>query len=842
MTLNRLDTKPRPYALYAFLWALILSAFVVLPIMIYDKGYFLYYGDFNVQEIPFYRLAHDSILSGNMGWSHLTDLGSNFIGSYSFYLLGSPFFWLTLPLPSAWVPYAMGPLLMLKLAFCSLTAYIYLRRYVRDRKYAVIGGVLYAFSGFSVYNIFFFHFHEAMIVFPLLLAAMDEFHAAKRRGVVAVAVFACAVVNYYFFFGQVVFTAIYYVVKLISKSYRFKLWDLIYLALECVLGLGMSMFLLLPSLSAIVGNYRVNDFVNGWSTLIYSKTQRYLQIFISFFFPADVPAKNNFTPSAGGKWSSVAAYLPMFSMTFVIGYLRVKKGGFFRRMLLILLLMAFVPVLNSLFQYLNSSYYARWFYMITLLTALVTVQSLEDLGEINFKKGFIPTAAITLAVALLIGLIPKKETDDAKREVWSIGLEESVKHYWLFVGMAVGGLVLTWLLWRFYKKKPRYFYRAAALCLSIFVILYSELYLWAGKIYTDRSDEFMINYALNFGEDVTLEDIGEVRSDFYDTSDNLGMFWQVPTIQAFHSIVPGSVMNFYNFSGINRDVGSRPAVEFYGLRTLLSVKYLFVEATEENDRDECAHLMPGYQYIDTENGFYVYENLNYIPMGFTYDSYLTEEEYLDLINSVKHLALLKALVLTQDQMKKYADITGYTDGMYLNLNFTHNTNEPQNKAHPEYEGFDSITASFDYSENSYIADANRLKENTCSAFSYDNEGFTAQFTNKGDDNLLFFSVPYDSGWTAYVNGEETDIEQVNIGFMAVRVPGHRTSDIVFKYHTPQLREGAIISGAAAAVFLFYLFSNKGFRAQRKRRRFYRIKQDHHENTEIKNQGGNHELR
>ena len=63
MRLHRIEKRNRPYALYAFLWALLLAAVIVTPILIYDKGYFLYYGDFNVQEIPFYRLAHDHILS-----------------------------------------------------------------------------------------------------------------------------------------------------------------------------------------------------------------------------------------------------------------------------------------------------------------------------------------------------------------------------------------------------------------------------------------------------------------------------------------------------------------------------------------------------------------------------------------------------------------------------------------------------------------------------------------------------------------------------------------------------------------------------------------------------------
>ena len=830
MVLNKLERNKRPYALYAFLWAFLLSAFIVVPVMIYDHGYFLYYGDFNVQEIPFYQLAHDSIRSGDIGWSHLTDLGANFIGSYSFYLLGSPFFWLTIWMPSSWVAYSIGPLLMLKLGFASLTSYIYIRRYVRDKKYAVIGGVLYAFSGFSVFNIFFFHFHEAMIFFPLLLAAMDEFHATKRKGVVALAVFSCAVVNYYFFVGQVVFVVIYYVVKLISKSYRFKPWEFVTLALECIIGFGMSMFLLLPSVAAITGNSRLGDWINGWGALIYSNTQRYIQILVSMFFPGDVPAKNNFTPSAGGKWSSVALYIPMFSMTFAILCLRDKKRSFFRRMLIILLIVAFIPVLNSVFQLFNATYYARWFYMLTLMFIVVTVQSLDRMKELRFMRGFIPTAAITLAAALLIGLTPQKTETDAHVPYVRVGLANSRIIFALFVLVAFGGLALTFGLYLINRKKPKYFFSAAALFLSIFVALYTPLYIWSARSYADRDDEFMINYALNGGKDVTLSDIDEVRSDFYETSDNLGMFWQVPNIQAFHSIVPGSIMEFYNTCGVKRDVGSRPSTEFYGLRGLLSVKYLFTEANEEKPPAEATDLMPGYSYIATENGFDIYENQYYIPMGFTYDQYITTEEFSDLSERVKHLALLKAMVLTQDQMKKYADITGYEDGMYLNLNFTHNEYDLQDSYRPEYEGFDSITADFRYQKEDYFADAEKLKNNSCSSFEYTKDGFTAEFDNNGDVNLLFFSVPFDDGWSATVNGEPVDIEKVNIGFMAVRVPGDTVSTVEFRYQTPLLKIGCIIAAGSCVILVFYLIINRGFKAKRDNRRTYRIKKNH-------NQGG-----
>ncbi len=832
MVLNRLENNKRPYALHAFLWAFLLAAFIVVPIMVYDRGYFLYYGDFNVQQIPFYQLAHDAIRSGHTGWSHLTDLGANFIGSYSFYLLGSPFFWLTILLPSAWVPYAMGPLLMLKLGFSSLTAYIYIRRYVRQKKYAVIGGILYAFSGFSIYNIFFFHFHEAIIFFPLLLAALDEFHATKRKGVVALAVFACAVVNYYFFVGQVIFVIIYYFVKLISKAYRFKLSEFISLMIECVFGFGMSMFLLLPSIAAITGNYRVSELINGWNALIYPHTQRYIQIFVSMLFPGDVPSKNNFTPSAAGKWSSVALYLPVFSMTYVVASLRDKKHSFFNRMLIILLIMAFIPVLNSLFQLLNATYYARWFYMLTLIMTVVTVKALDCQREIRFNHGFLPVAIATGVTAVLIGLMPQKIQKDGQPDSIQFGLEASQEHFWAFVITAIVGLALTYLLYWLYHNKPKWFYRTAALSLSVFVIAYSSVYMWSAKMYADRKEDFMLNYALNGGKDLTLKDLKEVRSDFYNTSDNMGMFWQAPNIQAFHSIVPGSVIDFYNCVGVKRDVGSRPSTTYHGLRGLLSVKYLFTETKKNESAKAYSDLMPGYKYIKTENGFDIYENEYYVPMGFTYDQYLTTQEFDDLSDHVRHLALMKAMVLTQEQMEKYADITGYTEGMYQNLNAAHDEYDLQDSYHPQYPGFDSITADFGYEDRDYFEDAKKRSNNSCSQFAYTQEGFHAQFSNTGDDNLLFFSVPYDEGWTATVNGEPVDIEKVSVGFMAVRVPGHTDSTIEFRYRTPMLSEGCIIAAGSFIVLALYLIVNKGFRAQRGFRHQYRIKQKSQEQGDM----------
>lgn len=826
MTLCNAAYKHKNYTLRAFLYGCAIAMLIVIPVMISGDGYFLYYGDFNVQQIPFYTLAHDAVLSGNTGWSYITDLGANFVGSYTFYVLTSPFFLFTLLFPTKFVPYLFGPLLILKLGLAGMTAYVYLRRYVADKRYAVMGGLLYAFSGFSVYNIFFFHFHEAIIIFPLLLSAVDEYMYTKRKGVLCLAVFTACFLNYYFFFGQVIFVAIYWVVKLISKAYKFEIKQFLLMAFECVLGVMMACAVLIPSVLAIIGNDRVSDLLTGYDALLYSETQRYLHIFESMFFPPDIPARANFTPDSNSNWASIALWIPMFSMTFVIGYLGSYQKSWLKRLVIVLFVIAGVPILNSAFQALNDCYYARWFYMLTLMMILCTVISLDNIRSYDITKPFKWTIGLTIAISVAIGLMIKTKYDVGDVTVYGVGLEDNPIRFWIYVAISLVSLVCLLLIVKFTRYNKELFIRLTAFSMCVVIVGYSEYILFMGKSEADQSDEFTIKYALNLGENITIDDIYDVRSDFYYSMDNIGMFWQIPNIQAFHSIVPASIMDFYNTIGSVRDVASRPETEYYGVRGLLSVKYLFDAADDGVDfvsEDTGDMLMPGYKYLDTQNGFDIYENEYYVPMGFMYDRFICEEEFLNLSNEVQHLALLKAMVLTQEQMEKYSDITGYTDGMYMGLNAEYSEDNPQNLVYPKYTDYHSITTGFEYSQKNYFDDCEALKSTACESFCYTDSGFKATVDNKGDDNLMFFSVPYDEGFTAYVNGEQVEIEKVNVGFMAVKIDGHSTSEIEFVYKTPGLQIGGIISAIGFLVFALYMVITKGFTANRRYRKMYRIK-------------------
>ena len=774
--------------LSTFVIALITAAALFVPYMIMGEGYFIFYGDFNVQMIPFYKEAHRAIKAGDIFWSWNTDLGANFIGSYSYYLIGSPFFWLTIPFPNWFVPYLMGPLLMLKFACAAFTSYCYIRRFTRTPQAARIGGLLYAFSGFSVYNIFFNMFHEPIIVFPLLLLALELLITENRRFVFALAVALCAVTNYFFFFGMVVFTVIYFFVRLFSGAIKVRISRFFVIAFEAVLGVALSAFLLLPSILAILGNSRISEVMLGWNAIMYGKEQIYANILECFFFPPDIPARPVFFPGANVKWSSLGGWLPLFSMVGVFVWFSQRKNHWLKRVIGISVFMAMVPILNSAFYAFNSAYYARWFYMPILMMCLATVSLTED-SKVDWSSGYKWVLGITIAVTLVIGLFPQKSNDNDGLIFGLYSQSEDgmyVFRFWVTCAIAILSLVILGMLLKLIKTDRKGFYRGATVCVCIISAVYGNFFIACGRSHSYDPKEIMIDQLIE-GE-VDLEDSSNFRVDVYDGVDNTSMYLGLPGINAFHSVVPGSIMDFYNYIGVERSVGSRPKTDVPAIRPLLSVKYLLNRKNEDAEKfidEDGETLMPDYEYVKTSGGYYIYENKNYIPYGFSYNYYMNYDFCDSYAESNRSYLMLKAILLTNEQIQKYGYLLENIEDLEL----------------PPYN-YGEDGASLSLTDEAMAYDCEQLKQTSADSFETDNNGFTAKVT-RDKENLVFFSVPYDEGWSATVNGKEVEIEKVNVGFMAVKVDAG-VSEIRFNYTAPGLVNGLLITGGACALLLIYI--------------------------------------
>ena len=753
------------------------AAVFFLPFYIMDGGFFHYAGDFNSQQISFYCYMNgflkgagypDSTFAGapHNTFSWATDLGSGAMNAYSFYLYGSPFFWFSLLFPQRWLPYLMVPLLVLKFGVAGGGAYLYLKRYVKNWDYAVLGACLYALSGFAVYNVFFNHFVDVVALFPYLLWALDEAIYEDRHGLFAFWVAVNLLNNYFFFVGQVLFLCIYFVCKLSARDFRLTGRKFGHLLWESVLGVAMGCLLLFPAVLSLLQNPRTIDLSSGWGFLTYSKVQQYLAILLSWILPPDSPYLTSVWSEGVIKWTSMTAYLPLCSLAGAMAYWRSRKADSKKRIVAVCAVCALVPVLNSAFYALNSSYYARWYYMPTLILAAMTVNALED-PDVDLDAPARGIGWIMLAT-LVFAVVPVR---DDTTETWSFGVLKNPGQFFVVLGFGLLGLMLYRVLCSKWRQDSRFAQRMTAAVL-VFACAFTMVHIGIGKFgqwYTDSDLVEQDTNALLLKNDLPE---GDYRIDTYKLHDNIGMWLDKSCLQYFGSTAAPSILSFYPALGVKRDVRSEPEIANYALRGLLSVEYLITTPEKRESFEDEADA--GWTNLADVDGYALYHNDNYVPMGFTYDYYVTKQTYEASVKTLRSNLLMRALVLEDEDVAQY--------GQYL------------------IELPDAMLDDLHY--DSYTQDCADRRAHSCSVFQMNNAGFHAEIT-LDKANLVFFSVPYDDGFTAYVNGEKADILQVDEGLMAVLCPAGASS-IDFVYQAAGLSASRVVTAVAIPVWVVYV--------------------------------------
>lgn len=90
------------------------------------------------------------------------------------------------------------------------------------------------------------------------------------------------------------------------------------------------------------------------------------------------------------------------------------------------------------------------------------------------------------------------------------------------------------------------------------------------------------------------------------------------------------------------------------------------------------------------------------------------------------------------------------------------------------------------------------KQNGLSDVTFEGNSMTGTITNE-KSQMLCITIPYCEGWTAYVDGEETNLYQINTLYSGIYLtPGKHT--VQMTYHTPFLCEGVWISLCSLLIF------------------------------------------
>lgn len=716
------------YEILAFLLSFLVGCLMFFPITILEKGLFFIGSDFNLQQMIFGEVMNYSLKEGSYLWTWFNDLGSDFIGAFSFYNLFSPFNVFTYLFPARWYPYLCSFLTIVKFGVGGLTSYLFLKRYVKNKKLVLLGSLLYSFSGFQFTNML-FHYYDSVVLFPLLLYALDNLVYDNRKGYFALTVSLLAFTNWFMFIGEVVFVVIYYIVKVICKSYVFDLKKFFNILLEGVLGTLLASVVLVPSLFFTISNPRISNSFTLSSSLKYSSLINYIEIFRAFFFPSEVMTPRAYLDTA--NYASVDLYLPFVGSVLAISYSISKKKSWISILMFTCIFFMFVPILNSSFFLFTTSYYARWFYMPTLVLALLSIKCIEE--NISIKSGTI-ISFLSLGVMILSYFVLKYRYPEVE-------YIHDIKYLIMMISFMIINLVILILIYKS-KNKLKYLF----IFTILFVGIWSNYSIYKYRCNSLEYNKRYYNYIHSYKE-IKFDDLVRTNS-FTGCFSNQGIIFKNGNLLSFNTNMEGSAFEFYNSVDYQRLVSTSILVDS-PLNQFLSVKY-FISCTDEEKDDYKL-------YKDTKN-YKIYLNDNYKEMGFVFNKYISNKEFLEKSTEEKYNIINSMIILDDEQITKYKD--------YYNGDVKVNSNK------------------FKFINNGFISDIDVSK-----------------------DTLVLYSVPYDKGWKAFNNGREVEIEKVDNGMMAIKI-NKGMNNVKFTYYPRGLKLGLWLSIVSYIGLLIYCIKSK----------------------------------
>ena len=609
--------------LLSFLLCIFLGTCIVLPNMIFGDGIYRLVADFDYQSIPFNIYMNHAIKTSNVSYIWGNGLGSSFIGTFSYYGLFSPFALIGYLFPSSMFPYLIGFIFILKYGIAGVFSYLFLQRYVTNKKYAVLGALLYSFSGFQLTNILFYQFHDAVAFFPFLLYSLDCFFYDKRKKIFCYSIVICALTNWFFFIEEIVFVFIYFLIKVLLKDYQINKKVFFHLALEVILGIGMSCFILLPVFLFTISNPRLGTSWSIINSLKYPFTN-YLELLRAFFFFPDTMANRSILLE--GNYDSVELYLPIIGMIFVFSYLFHKPKDSISIIIYSCLLFMFIPILNSSFVLFNTHYYARWFFMPIMMFCLASIKAMDQ--DYSIKSGIFGSF-IGIGIFLL-GLV-------VYHFKW--GLYIGSISYILFVALLTFmGMIFIAIIYRF-NRKSFFILTIISIFISVFVVGNVMIYRYKGN-------RFILNdhYKRILKTNDILSSLKKSRS-YSDNScpSNLSLFKNIYDIHSFNSNISGGEFSFLWSLGIERDVSTqidnKELLSFLGVESFITCDY------------------------GKEELFEIENNLDALTIGFVPLKYISEEEFSQLSVDERISLLKNTVVLTTKQIHKYHDLFNSSDNV-----------------------------------------------------------------------------------------------------------------------------------------------------------------------------------
>lgn len=824
---------------------ILLTIFVVQKIYPFGERSFLHI-DMYHQYFPFLVEFYHKLKNGeSLFFSWHTGIGSNFVALYAYYL-ASPFNWLCVLIPENFLMEFLSYMVIVKTGFCGLTFTYYIRKHFNHRSWGILCfSLFYALSGFMAAYNWNVMWLDVVVLAPLVILGIERLVNEGKCYLYCITLGLSILSNYYLSIMLCIFLVLYFIVLLVARNplleknstplafpklgniKNFYVKAIIRFGVYSSLAGGMAAVLLLPELAAL----RFTEF----SDINFpSKVKTYFPVF-------DMLARHcfNVTVETGlDHWPNIYCGILVFVLLPL--YVLQKKVPLREKgpklLLLAFMLLSFsTNTLNFIWHGLNypDSLPARQSFLYILLLLTVCYEAFSHLQE--YSKTELVSVFSGVLFFLLLG--EKLADDDAITGTCFV-----VTGIYLFL---YAGLI-------YYRRNSNTLSTLFCICTVFVTVTESGVNTYLTSVPTVSRTTYLSNY--DSYQILTNRTVENENHDFFRfekfarRTQNDAMLIGFQGGSYFSSTLNSLVSDFYEKYGMK---GSRVNYCYDGATpitaALLSNRYMLY--TLDRGYDNLFTL------ADTEGKLYLYKNNYSLPLGYVitsaearFDSAAnvaqniheedTDEKSLNPIqrqNKLVHRLGIETDVFEEVSIGSYgsqADLYIEEDAHYyaytsntkidtikmqyeeesksfsqikkkyiLDLGY-HNTGETL--SFKSENGKDLNLTAYKINESVLNTFVNNLNLQTMSVDHYDETSLNGHIDMTSGGHLVL-SIPYDPGWTLYVDGEKTEIDLFEDTFISVALDaGSHT--IVLNYFPKGLIPGVCLSVLSLLLFigLYYI--------------------------------------
>lgn len=752
-----------------------------------------------------------------------------------------------------------------------------------------IASAVYVFCGFALFGgARHTMFMIAMIMMPLLVIAIEEILRGKRWQLCTVFVAVSLFSNYYYLYMNTLGLAIYFLVRFFCQKEKEKktvknfITKGLVVSGSYLLGVAMSCIVLVTTFGLYVGSGRSGGAVIKTPSLFFYNEQWPVRCFLSFLTTANSP----------GEWMKLG-FLPIAFLC--VAFLFARKGRKDLKVFSVIgaLLMLF-PISGFVFSGF-SSVINRWCYLIALLVSFIVADVLPDMRRMEKREIRICTGTVA-AYGLLAFFGTVLQT-------------RYVKLAFIFL---VATFAVVLIGQDKVKKVPEHIKRSLMLILTAVMVFYNGFSLF---YMDDVVSEYTVRgEAEKKAKNTPLVAVSELGDDSfyrsavprlnYSTISSSIMF-DYNSITMFNSTFNGSITEYLESMGST----GYSATQLLGfsnrafMNELAAVKYYAYYAGEDGEQAPERTLPYGSEEVlrTKVNGkeTVVCENRYALPLGYTYDSVITQAELEQYDVAERQEAMMQSVMLDEKTAASWKELTGEEKsrtGQKTPVQITAQTLDFQVKGEkgltvtdgawtaecdkakatlkfeslPHSETYlvlknavlegdmseEPVNLTFKTEDNklgySFRSDDDRYKSGQADYvfnLGYHEDAITscrlimerageikfdemvlysqpmddlAQYTQKltenvlddvqlgtntvsgsislDEDKVLVLSIPYQNGWSAYVDGEKTEIARANYMYMAIPLTaGEHTIELEFAI--PGVKYALVIMPSAVVLFI-----------------------------------------